>query len=585
MAVTLLSSARASRESNGLDAPANNGSGNTGADTGAGAGGGFRPIAAPLAISNAGAAGGPQGSLVDPGAEQASATNLFTNHLMDGIGAVMDQAHNEESTNFIDLGKSLRATLDGHLETALGAARDNHVVPTSFIEGLKRQGAAAVQNVAGATGQVLARRRREQNVASINAQTADLTRTVQKTPAKLPVALARLKAGLDVARDTVLSPEEADRKLVDDTRTLTIAAFQQLANTSPKTVIEAAPKGGLSALAEEDAAAVLNTAKQARVREAAQVKTRREVEAATKRATSLLSGKPAKAFDPADPKDVRLIAAVHGSRLESTLNAKHADPRTRQEAARMEARFAAKTGVLVPKVAARIEAGLAGKDAKQLANAALIYSAIAGSSPKLVPCVAGDAQCLKAMRVASAVKAGNTDAEAMEIADTEVAKASPETIKARLAAYRQDRITTEAGNAAFLEGKLAAAASEGNGQATPGTDQNAGFNALVERYYGATGDLVSARATALFVKQRGVTLEGSNEGGGEGKFQTIAAGGETARPSTPTLRLAMKARVVKEKVPPKKRHLAVAAKRLCVGSLRERERKPMENRKPSRLKE
>ena len=174
----------------------------------------------------------------------------------------------------------------------------------------------------------------------------------------------------------------------------------------------------------------------------------------------------------------------------------------------MEARFAAKTGVVVPKVAARIESGLAGKDAKQLAGAALIFEAIAERSPKLAPCVAGDAQCLKAMRVASAVKAGNTDAEAMEIAETEVAKASREIIKARLAAYRQDRITIEAGNAAFLEGKLAAAASEGNGQATPGTDQNACFKALVEHYYGSTGNLEAARTTARFALQRSVNSPG-----------------------------------------------------------------------------
>ena len=533
MVATLLGSGRTSRELNSLNAPTNVGL----ADIGSGVGGAFGPTAAPFAISDAADAGGSQGSLVDPGAEHASATNLFTSHLMDGISAVMDQAHSEDSTNFIELGNSLRATLDGHLETALGAARDNHVVPTSFIEGLKRQGAAAVQNVAGATGQVLARRRREQHVASINALIDSLIQTVKNNPGKLPVALARLETGVNIARDAVLSTEEADRKHTDGKRALNIAAFTQLAETKPDTVIEAASRGGLSALAEEDAAAVLNIAKQARAREAAQAKARREVEAATKRATFLLAGKSAKAFDPADPKDVELVVAVHGSRLESTLNAKHADPRTRQEAARMEARFAAKTGVLVPKVAARIEAGLAGKDAKQLANAALIYSAIAGSSPKLVPCVAGDAQCLKAMRVASAVKAGNTDAEAMEIADTEVAKASPETIKARLAAYRQDRITTEAGNAAFLEGKLAAAASEGNGQATPGTDQNAGFNALVERYYGATGDLVSARATALFVKQRGVTLEGGVQGGGEGKFQTIGAGGGDGKTLDPNATL------------------------------------------------
>ena len=531
MAATLLGSGRTIRETNSFEAPENGDF----ADPTAGAVGGSESIAAPVVNSTFGGVADPQNGFIRPEAEQASALNLFNDQLMSGISTVMDMAHKDPTTNPVELDKRLRDTLEGQIETALGTVRDNHVVPTSFIEGLKRQGTAAAQSVAGATGQIIAGRRRRQQVAEFDALTNGLIKIVSQKPEKLPIAMARLDNGVTVARGTVLSPEDADRKHEEGTRALTVTAFKRIAETKPATVIEAASKGELSALAEEDADAILNTAKQTNAREAAQVKAQKEVEATTKRVTSLAAGKSAKPLDPNNPKDVKGFSAVY-DRIESALAAEQANPATRQEAARKVARLVNKAQIMPAKLAAQIDAGLAGQDTPKLINAALAYSEIAARSPKLPNCAAGDRSCLRAALVTAAVKAGLPDEEAKAGAEAAITEPGSQTAKARTGTYRADSTTIETGNAAFLESRIALASKEGNGQAALSAEQRAQFNAQVERFYALTGNLEAARINAYASTLRGVTPEGGAVGGSEGKFQTIGAGGgdgKTLDPNAP----------------------------------------------------
>ena len=371
---------------------------------------------------------------------------------MDGISAVMDQAHSEDSTNFIELGNSLRATLDGHLETALGAARDNHVVPTSFIEGLKRQGAAAVQNVAGATGQVLARRRREQHVASINALIDSLIQTVKNNPGKLPVALARLETGVNIARDAVLSTEEADRKHTDGKRALNIAAFTQLAETKPDTVIEAASRGGLSALAEEDAAAVLNIAKQARVREAALANAKAENEALDRALEDDLRRK-----QRLDLNDRKRVAHAHEAfdRLQSGhLAAMLADPGKRAQGIEFATRFVERMGIMPNALDATITRGLQGSDPKATAIAGDLLDSVITRVPELAPGPLGSQGNLFGLTVASLKRRGFADDEAVSQAKAMVITVDPREKARRAEAYAMDRREIERENERILNDAL-----------------------------------------------------------------------------------------------------------------------------------